>query len=103
MTTWRSNGLLGVPQRFAACQTMSVGWAVAVRKRSLVAFDRSQIGPDQTERRSNRASRSTDGSQHSRKLIPVGRARPMPSHRIELPQLSIGDRSRRAVPAWEFQ
>src|SRR5665811_1514958 len=39
-------------------------WVLAVRKRSLVAFDRSQVGPDHTERRSNRASRSTDGSQH---------------------------------------
>ena len=39
-------------------------WMLAVRKRSVVAFDRSQVGPDRPKRRSNRASRSTDGSQH---------------------------------------
>src|SRR5450759_5069988 len=49
-------------------------WVLAVRKRSLVAFDRSQVGPDRTKRRSNRASRSTDGSQHHVPQAPVARA-----------------------------
>jgi hypothetical protein len=47
---------------------------LAVRKRWVVARDRSQVGPDRTKRRSNRASRSTDGSQHHVLQAPVARA-----------------------------
>ena len=38
MTTWRSNGLLGVPYRFAACQTVSDGMGACCGKHSLVAL-----------------------------------------------------------------
>ena len=66
-------------------------WMLAVRKRSVVAFDRSQDGPDHTERIG--LHRSTAGSQHHVPCAdppPDQNAHPIADECLRMDQVSRG-------------